>query len=108
MFQSAARTGSILAWRSSCLLACVAVLNFVAGQRQSPQLAYLCVVILALSLFMQQAPLFPAFCMKNGELAVNFGSQPFTHCPAGFTGPLRRCAVILLLAARFTLSALYG
>lgn len=40
---------------------------------------------------LQQAPLFPAFCMKNGELSVNFGALPFQHAPAGFTGVLAAC-----------------
>lgn len=30
--------------------------------------------------------LFPAICLKNAELVLNFGGQPFRHTPPGFVG----------------------
>ena len=36
---------------------------------------------------MQGQALYPAICLKNAELAVNFGAQPFKHPPPpGFVG----------------------
>lgn len=31
-------------------------------------------------------PLFPTVCMKNAELELNFGGQPFSHKPEKATG----------------------
>lgn len=30
--------------------------------------------------------LFPAVCMKNAELTLNFGQQPFKHKPSNYLG----------------------
>lgn len=71
----AVRTGRTSALRLAFQIRCVTplnVLHFVVS----------CIVVHSL----QQGPFFPAMCMKNGEMAVNFGGTPFQSLPSDFTG----------------------